>query len=150
LSGLSTAASDENTVVLTLSKFSTTNTTSQVFARFLVNNNATGSGSITANGASAAAFGTFSDSRLKDNITNLPPQLANILALRPVEFDYKDGSGHQLGFIAQEVQEIYPDLVGVGEGGMLTLTDMNKNDARLIKAIQELAADFQSYKSSHP
>jgi hypothetical protein len=65
------------------------------------------------------------------------------MALRPVEFDFKGyepGEGHQLGFIAQEVQEIYPDLVGEGTDGMLTLSDMNKNDARLIKCIQEQQA----------
>ncbi len=62
--------------------------------------------------------------------------------MRPVEFDYieSEGGGHQLGFIAQEVQAVYPDLVGERADGMLTLTDLNKNDARLIKAFQELAA----------
>ena len=76
----------------------------------------------------------------KENIIDLPPQLDKIMALRTVEFDYieSEGGGHQIGFIAQEVKEVYPDLVGEREDGMLTLTDFNKNDARLIKAIQEL------------
>ena len=47
------------------------------------------------------------------------------------------GSG-QIGFVAQEVKEIYPDLVGERADGMYTLSDMNKNDARLIKCIQEM------------
>jgi hypothetical protein len=121
-------------------KNSSTTTTAQVYARFTAN--ATGTGSITANGAAAAAFTAWSDRRLKENITDLPSQLANIMALRPVEFDYVEsmGGGHQIGFIAQDVQAIYPDLVGESADGMLTLTDMNKNDARLIKAIQELKA----------
>jgi hypothetical protein len=121
-------------------KNSSTTTTAQVYARFTAGS--TGTGSITANGPAAAAFTAWSDRRLKQNITNLPSQLNNIMALRPVEFDYVESMGgvHQLGFIAQEVQEIYPDLVGEGVDGMLTLTDMNKNDARLIKAIQELKA----------
>jgi hypothetical protein len=127
-------------------KFDNNNTTSQNLVEFYINNGATGSGKITANGASAAAFGSFSDERLKENIVNLPNQLANILALRPVEFDYKDGSGHQLGFIAQEVQEVYPDLVGES-GGYLTLTDLNKNDARLIKAFQELATKVEALEA---
>jgi hypothetical protein len=121
-------------------KNSSTTSTAQVYARFTAN--ATGTGSITANGAAAAAFTAWSDKRLKENITDLPSQLANIMALRPVEFDYVEsmGGGHQIGFIAQDVQAIYPDLVGESSDGMLTLTDMNKNDARLIKAIQELKA----------
>jgi hypothetical protein len=119
-------------------KNSSTTTTAQVYARFTAGS--TGTGSITANGAAAAAFTAWSDRRLKENIIDLPSQLANIMALRPVEFDYVEsmGGGHQIGFIAQDVQTIYPDLVGEDVGGMFTLTDLNKNDARLIKAIQEL------------
>jgi hypothetical protein len=121
-------------------KGSGTTTTSQIFLRFFVSAGAGGNGTINANGAAQVAFGAFSDGRLKENITDLPSQLANIMALRPVEFDYVEsmGGGHQIGFIAQDVQAIYPDLVGESSDGMLTLTDMNKNDARLIKAIQEL------------
>lgn len=136
-------ASAQNVAALVVSKFDNTNTTSQVFARFYINNVGTGSGQINANGANACAFGTFSDIRLKENITDLPSQLASIMALRPVEFDYKDGSGHQIGFIAQEVQEIYPDLVGEDKDGMLTLTGLSKNEARMIKAFQEFATATQ-------
>jgi hypothetical protein len=136
------ATSNEATAAARFTKSSATTTTGQVFIEFTVNNDGAGSGQINANGASAAAFGSFSDRRLKENITDLPSQLANIMALRTVEFDYieSEGGGHQIGFIAQEVQEIYPDLVGERADGMLTLTDLNKNDARLIKAIQEQQA----------
>jgi len=123
-----------------IGKASNDSSTSQVLMQFLYNSGSLGLGQINGNGSGNAAFGSYSDSRLKENVTNLSPQLDNIMALRPVEFDWKDGTGHQIGFIAQEVNEIYPDLVGVGANEMLTLTDMNKNDARLIKAIQELKA----------
>ena len=136
------AASSLSTPSVTFVKKDNNTTTSQVLANFYVNGSLTAQGQINANGASAAAFGSFSDQRLKENITDLPPQLANIMALRTVEFDYieSEGGGHQIGFIAQEVQQVYPDLVGEREDGMLTLTDLNKNDARLIKAIQEQQA----------
>jgi hypothetical protein len=142
IAAFSAAAGDVGNAGISVTKYDNNTTTSQVFARFLVNQGATASGQINANGASAAAFGAYSDSRLKENVIDLPSQLDNIMALRPVEFDYieSEGGGHQIGFIAQEVNEIYPDLVGEREDGMLTLTDMNKNDARLIKAIQELKA----------
>ena len=135
-------ASSQAIGALTIDKYDNTSTTAQIFVQFTINNQGTGSGQINANGASAAAFGSFSDSRLKENIIELPSQLANIMALRPVEFDYieSEGGGHQIGFIAQEVKEIYPDLVGERGDGMYTLTDMNKNDARLIKCIQEQQA----------
>jgi hypothetical protein len=138
----SSAAGDAGTAQLRIIKLTATSTTSQIFIQFVIDGNNINSGQINANGASAAAFGSFSDIRLKENIVDLPSQLANIMALRPVEFDYieSEGGGHQIGFIAQEVQQVYPDLIGEREGGMLTLTDLNKNDARLIKAIQELKA----------
>jgi len=127
-------------------KSSTTNTTAQVLIGFTINNQATGSGQINANGASQAAFGTFSDSRLKENIVSLPSQLANILSLRPVEFDYKDGSGHQIGFVAQEIQEVYSDAVGE-QNGFLTVTGWSKTEARLVSAIKELAAKVQALEA---
>jgi hypothetical protein len=122
-------------------------TTSNVLVKFLINSGGTGSGQINANGASAAAFGTYSDERLKENIVTLPTQIAKICALRPVEFDYKDGSGHQIGFIAQEMQSVYSDCVGEDSEGMLTITGWSKTEARLVKAIQEQQALIESLTS---
>ena len=137
-----TAASTTATEAIQIVKYDNNSTTAQVFQKFYINDGAAACGQINANGANTAAFGSTSDSRLKENIVDLPSQLSNIMALRPVEFDYieSEGGGHQIGFIAQEVQAIYPDLVGERADGMFTLTDLNKNDARLIKAIQELKA----------
>jgi hypothetical protein len=105
-----------------------------------MNNDGTASGQINANGANQAAFGSWSDLRLKQNIADLPSQLSNIMALRPVEFDYiaSEGGGHQIGFIAQEMQDVYPDVVGErAPDGMLTITGWSKTEARLVKAMQE-------------
>ena len=137
-----TAASTTATEAIQAVKFDNNSTTAQVFQKFYINDGAAACGQINANGANTAAFGSTSDSRLKENIVDLPSQLDNIMSLRPVEFDYieSEGGGHQIGFIAQEVQAIYPDLVGERADGMFTLTDLNKNDARLIKAIQEQQA----------
>lgn len=136
---VSNVAGDVSTAALIIVKKDNDSTTSQVLAQFLMNGAASGQGQINANGALQAAFGSYSDERLKENIEDLPSQLANIFALRPVEFDYKDGAGHQIGFIAQEVQEVYPDLVGEGKDGFLTLSGLGKNEARMIKAFQEFA-----------
>jgi hypothetical protein len=139
---LSPTAADTDISGMSIVKYANNSTTSQVLMRFLINQGSAGQGQINANGANTAAFGSYSDSRLKQNIVDLPSQLDSIMALRPVEYDYIEsmGGGHQIGFVAQEVQAIYPDLVGEDAEGMLTLTDMNKNDARLIKCIQEQQA----------
>ena len=141
------AVSSQSYPCIRCDKYDATNGTSQVFIDFTVNNQASGNGSITGNGASQVTFTTWSDIRLKENITNLPSQLSNIMALRPVEFDYKNGSGHQIGFIAQEVQEIYPDIVGENAEGYLTISGLSKMESRLIKAIQELKAEIDELKN---
>jgi len=55
---------------IALSKYDNNTTTSQVFMMFGINQYNSGCGQINANGASQAAFGSFSDRRLKENITD--------------------------------------------------------------------------------
>lgn len=59
----------------------------------------------------------YSDARLKQNVKTI----TNRGFVRPVEYD-KDGK-HSIGFIAQEVQELYPELVmkGKDKDGYLAL-----------------------------
>ena len=127
-------------------KHANVNTTGQVFMAFTINVQNTGSGQINANGASQAAFGSFSDRRLKENIVNIPSQLENICKLRPVEFDYikSEGGGHQISFIAQEIEKVYPDAIGEREDGMKTLTGWGKTEAILVKALQEAIAKIET------
>ena len=144
---ISNVSSDVGQRAVLIQKYDNTNTTSQIFVQFGINQGNTNSGQINANGASQAAFGSFSDIRLKENIENLPSQIDKICSLRPVEFDYKDGSGHQIGFIAQEINLVYPDTVNEGSDGMLTVTGWSKTEARLVRAIQELKTENDSLKA---
>jgi len=144
---LACTTANQGNNVLYIQKFDNTTTTGTVFVAFAINNGGAGSGQINANGSGAAAFGSYSDSRLKENIVDLPSQLSNIMALRPVEFDYieSEGGGHQIGFIAQEMQTIYPDAVGERvPDNMLSITGWSKTEARLVKAIQEQQSLIQS------
>lgn len=141
-------AGDVSTAPLNIGKIDNNSTTSQVFVKFGINNGGLGSGQINANGASSAAFGSFSDRRIKENIVELPSQLANIMALRPVEFDYVEsyGGGHQIGFIAQEMEQVYSDAVSEddSEQKIKSITGWSKTEARLVKAIQEQQAMIAS------
>jgi hypothetical protein len=125
------------------------NTTSNVFQVFYINSGVTTCGRINGNGAGAAAFGSTSDSRLKKNIVDLEPQLQNICALRPVEFDYieSEGGGHQIGFVAQEIELVYPDAVSEQSNGMKMLTGWSKTEARLVKALQEAIAKIEALET---
>ena len=141
------AGNVSGTPVMSCRKGANDSTTSNVYIQFLYNNGTTGSGQINGNGGSQAAFGSYSDIRLKQNVESLPSQLENICSLRPVEFDYIESGEHQIGFIAQEMQEVYPDAVAVGNDDMLTITGWNKTEARLVSAIKELKAELDAVKS---
>jgi hypothetical protein len=41
--------------------------------------------------------------------------------LNPTTYNYKDNSDQRYGFIAQEVEKIYPDMVKDGPNGMKSL-----------------------------
>lgn len=62
-----------------------------------------------------ASNGTIntSDAREKKNIQNLNYGLPALMQLRPVRFEWKkdDGSGIKLGLIAQELQQVIPEVV---------------------------------------
>jgi hypothetical protein len=97
-----------------------------------------------------------SDERLKDSIETLGWGLEEVMALRPVSFDWKNNrtnQGRQYGFIAQEVQSVMPELVTEFEtvDGDQTVTRLGLEKdgiyAALVKAIQEqqtMIADLQA------
>ena len=59
---------------------------------------------------------TISDARLKQDVEDFPSALEKMKALRTVKFNWIDedrrGEYKEIGLIAQEVKEIYPELVG--------------------------------------
>ena len=61
--------------------------------------------------STATAYNTFSDYRLKEDVTPMTDALAKVAALKPVFYKWKlDGSDGQ-GFIAHELAEVVPDCV---------------------------------------
>ena len=60
------------------------------------------------------AYQNGSDLRLKKNISDIDNPLATLLALRGVEFEWRNenlGGGKKFGFIAQEAEEVAPQVV---------------------------------------
>ena len=99
-----------------------------------------------------------SDRTLKENIVTLPSQLETVKKLNPVSFDWKekaeDGSTKSsIGFIAQEIETLYPDLVNtpVADPDMSNTTTKSLNyavmTAILTKAIQEQQTIIDDLKS---
>ncbi len=65
----------------------------------------------------ATAFYYTSDRRLKKNIKNIENPIDKILALRGVTFDWKKNNQSEIGFIAQEVEQVAPELVQTQNAG---------------------------------
>ena len=99
--------------------------------------------------ATSTSISAISDQRLKENVRDLDAGLDTILALKPRRFDWKEGKGKDvkddMGFIAQEVEEVLPALIGdwkAGKGEPDDLKSVKAGDLIpvLVKAIQELTA----------
>jgi hypothetical protein len=64
-------------------------------------------------GVQDGGFIVLSDSRLKTNVAPLTNALERILSLKTYTYNYKDNQNQKsyMGFMAQELQEVFPDLV---------------------------------------
>ena len=86
----------------------------------------------------------YSDMRLKKDITPLSGSLDSVLALRGVRFNWNTqdhpemslGSEPQIGFIAQEVEQVYPELVTTDANGY-KMVDYAKLTPLLVEALKE-------------
>jgi hypothetical protein len=141
-------ASYNGTVIYT----NTTRAASSAFDFIGCYGNAVGQFRVGGNGviyAQNTSVQSISDQRLKENIRDSSDGLSVISGLRPVRYDWKEGHGNnqknQLGFIAQEIETVFPEAVSewqvnkddetvyktVGPGALIPV---------LVKAIQEQQA----------
>jgi hypothetical protein len=92
-----------------------------------------------------------SDSRGKENITDIGYGLASVLALKPRQYDVKSDGSHRIGFVAQELVGHLPEVVHVSmtdkDGSDWYGVDYGSITAVLVKAIQEQQALIESLTS---
>ena len=94
-------------------------------------------------------YGTISDLRLKENISDARNYLTDLLKLRVVKYSLKaDGSptANLLGLIAQEVEQVFPTLVETS-GDDVKSVKTTVLIPMLLKAIQELTARVQTLEA---
>ena len=92
-----------------------------------------------------------SDMNLKENITDTKYGLDDIMKLRGVEYDWKrEDMGHDVGVLAQEVEEVIPELVkevdGLNGREGFKAVDYNKLVPILIESIKELKTEVDSLR----
>jgi hypothetical protein len=104
-----------------------------------------GSVEITKNLTVGGSITETSAKRFKENIKTLDSQTKNISKLNPVSFDWKEGGKSDIGFIAEEVKEIYPDLVSEKEGEIQGV-QYTKLTAVLVKALQDQQKQIDELK----
>jgi hypothetical protein len=115
--------------------------------------NVTASGNITA----------YSDARLKTNVKTIENPITLVKSLRGVTFDWIESGEHSYGLIAQEVEEVIPELVmendsGTADGDIhkkVKSVDYSKLVSVLIEAvknqqeqIEELRAEIKAIRGT--
>jgi hypothetical protein len=103
------------------------------------------SGTSTTAGAQLALNGntwsTFSDSRLKKNIYNLNYGINDLIKMQPIRYNYNDdenNNSNRLGFIAQDILKIIPEIINMdNEYYLLSMTDIIPVIVNSIKELNE-------------
>jgi hypothetical protein len=111
------------------------------------------------------SYGAISDVKLKENITDATPKLAQLNQVRVVNYNFIGSNEKQLGVVAQELEQIFPGMVEespdtervttVGEDGQEVTNEVPTGTTTksvkysvfvpmLIKAIQEQQAIIES------
>jgi len=104
-------------------------------------------GGVTASGDITA----YSDRRLKKDIVSLPEDtLERVLKVEAVSFKMKnkrkDGDRTRIGFVAQQLQECFPELVTPELNGYLSVSYGNMTSV-LVKALQQLHAKVEDLEA---
>jgi hypothetical protein len=98
-------------------------------------------------------LGTIASSgRFKEDVQDMGDASSGLLRLRPVTFRYKqayaDGSKPvDYGLIAEEVAEVYPDLVVKGKDGQIQTVQYQKLTPMLLNELQKQAEQIRSLEA---
>jgi hypothetical protein len=67
------------------------------------------------------------------------------MQMRSAQFEYKEDGRSDVGLIAEELDPIIPELVGKNKDGLPDSVSYDRMVSVLVKAIQELKAEFDAY-----
>ena len=104
-------------------------------------------------GSGAGAYGTYaglaaaSSKILKENIKNMTSPIEKLNAIRGVDFDWKEGTGHDVGVIAEEIEKVIPEAVVEIKG--IKHVFYYKLIPLLIEAVKAQQAQINKMEVSH-
>lgn len=98
------------------------------------------------------SYGTISDIKYKENIIDASSKLEDILELKVRNFNFIGDDKKQIGFIAQEFEEVFPNMIDVSEdiksdGETYKSIKTSVLTPILVKAMQELAEQVKELKA---
>jgi hypothetical protein len=96
--------------------------------------------------SSAGSWTNASDARLKTNIRDIEHGLNTVLATQPRHYERIDVNGTYIGFVAQELQTVIPEVVS-GDPDTQLGVDYGALVAVAFKAIQELSAQVTALQA---
>ena len=91
----------------------------------------------------AVDFNSTSDETLKYNVETVDHALDTVSSLRGVKFQWKEDDRVSYGVIAQELQQVLPELVSTGD---IKTVNYNGIIGVLIEAVKELKAEIEDLK----
>jgi hypothetical protein len=96
---------------------------------------------------SAGSFTYLSDARLKKNIKSLDYQdVKKLYSIDPVRFDWKENGETKLGFIAQDVEKYFPELVTVNEKTGYKGVEYGNITALLLQAVKSQKVELEALR----
>jgi hypothetical protein len=106
------------------------------------------SGQLTCNALSAVSITETSSIIYKENITPIKNPLEDLIRLVGVNYNRKDTKEYETGLIAEDVNEIFPELVTKDENGNAIGVKYTKLSAYLLEGIKELYKEIQYLKQT--
>lgn len=95
----------------------------------------------------AYAFNVISDERTKENISEMNYGLKEIMKIKPRVYNYIGSDKKRIGFLAQELQAIVPEVVDSVPGESLLSVKYADMASLLVKAIQEQQKMIEDLKT---
>ena len=103
---------------------------------------------------SGVSYSSTSDYRLKENVVPLKDGLSRLMQLKPVQYNWKINNTKDEGFLAHELQSVFPYAVSgkkdeVDDKGNIKpqAVDYGRITPLLVKAIQELQTTVEELKA---
>ena len=105
--------------------------------------------SVTGNLELDGALTEASTMRIKTNIETLESPLDKISKLRGVSYNLKKNNEPSIGMIAEEVEEVFPELVSKDDSGKAAAMSYGRMTAVLLEAIKELKEEVDELKQEN-